>query len=161
MKISNGVNKKLLFFSLLIVAPFVLSGCNAKNAVIESTKSESKVEVNKTKPKPDKVEIFLFHATRRCATCIAIGKLSGETVYEYFQPELRDGKIEFREINIDLPENKALAQKFQASGSALFINAIYNGQDNINEDTRVWRLTQDEVQFKSYLKDKINNLLGK
>ncbi len=87
--------------------------------------------------------------------------MSGETVYEYFQPELRDGKIEFREINIDLPENKALAQKFQASGSALFINAIYNGQDNINEDTRVWRLTQDEVQFKSYLKDKINNLLGK
>jgi hypothetical protein len=109
----------------------------------------------------DKVQVYLFHATQRCITCITIGKYAGETVYEYFQPELRDGKIEFREINIDLPENKELAQKFQASGSALFVNAIYNGQDSISEDTRVWRLTQDEVQFKSYLKDKLNNLLGK
>jgi thiol-disulfide isomerase/thioredoxin len=113
------------------------------------------------KQSADKVQVYLFHATQRCITCINIGKYAGETVDEYFQPELRDGKIEFREINIDLPENKELAQKFQASGSALFINAIYNGQDSISEDTRVWRLTQDEVQFKSYLKEKINNLLGK
>jgi thiol-disulfide isomerase/thioredoxin len=108
----------------------------------------------------DKVQVFLFHATQRCPTCIAIGKLAGETVYEYFQPELKDGKIEFREINIDLPENRGLAQKFQASGSSLFINAIYNSQDNISQDTRVWRLTQDEAQFKSYLKVKIKELLG-
>ena len=138
----------------------VLSGCSVKNTETKSS-PESKIEINENKPKADKVEVFLFHATQRCATCIAIGKLSEETVYEYFQPELRDGKIEFREINIDLPENKELAQKFQASGSALFINAVYNGQDNISEDTKVWRLTQDEAQFKSYLKDKINGLLDK
>jgi len=56
---------------------------------------------------------------------------------------------------------KALAQKFQASGSALFINKIINGQDDINEDTTVWRLTSNPDQFKSYLKNKINNLIGK
>jgi len=163
MKISNGVNKKIV--TMVIIVTVVIVGSifveSLKNPQAESKTSNSGNKTDVTTIKPDKVEVFLFHATRRCATCIAIGKLSGETVYEYFQPELRDGKIEFREINIDLPENKALAQKFQASGSALFINTIYNGQDNINEDTRVWRLTQDEVQFKSYLKDKINNLLGK
>jgi len=113
------------------------------------------------KQSADKVEVFLFHATQRCITCITIGRLAGETVNEYFQPELRDGKIEFKEINIDLPENRELAQKFQASGSSLFINAISNGKDNIVEDLNVWRLTQNEIQFKSYLKEKINNLLGK
>lgn len=154
------MDKKILIFPLLIIGLIILSGCSVKNAETKSS-PESKIEINENKPNADKVEVFLFHATQRCATCIAIGKLSGETVYEYFQPELRDGKIEFREINIDLPENKELAQKFQASGSALFINAIYAGQDNISEDTKVWRLTQDDVQFKSYLKDKINSLLGK
>ena len=108
----------------------------------------------------DKVQVFLFHATQRCSSCIAIGRLAGETVAEYFQPETHEGKIEFREINIDLPENRELAQKFQASGSSLFINAIYNGQDNISEDVTVWGLTQNEAKFKSYLKDKINNFLG-
>ena len=120
---------------------------------VSSVKTEAVDSSQSAKQSADKVQVYLFHATQRCITCITIGKYAGETIDEYFQPELRDGKIEFREINIDLPENKELAQKFQASGSALFVNAIYNGQDSISEDTRVWRLTQDEVQFKSYLKD--------
>jgi len=107
------------------------------------------------------VQVYLFHSTLRCSTCIAIGSLAGETVNEFFQPELQAGKIEFREINIDLPENKELAAKFQASGSALYVNAIVGGRDNIVQDTAVWRLTQDEVKFKSYLRGEINKRFKK
>jgi hypothetical protein len=53
-----------------------------------------------------------------------------------------------------------LAQKFQASGSSLFINAIRDGKDNISEDLQVWRLTSNEEQFKSYLRNKLNTLFG-
>lgn len=126
-----------------------------------NSKTETADAGQVSKQSADKVQVYLFHATQRCTTCIAIGKLAGETVAEYFQPETRDGKIEFKEINIDLPENRELAQKFQASGSVLYINAIKDGQDNISEDATVWRLTTNEVQFKSYLKDKLDNLLGK
>lgn len=108
-----------------------------------------------------KVEVFLFHRTQRCATCIAIGKLSGQTVEEKFGPEVLGGKVVFREVNIDEPQNKELAEKFQASGSALFINAIRDGSDNIQEDANVWRLARDQAAFKNYLAGKINNLLGK
>jgi len=132
-----------------------LSDMQAQNNQTVENQSNAKTS------QADKVEVFVFHATRRCVSCITIGKYAGETVNEYFQPELRDGKIEFREINIDLPENKELARKFQASGSSLFINAISDGKDNISEDTRVWRLISSETQFKSYLKDKLNNLLDK
>jgi disulfide oxidoreductase YuzD len=113
------------------------------------------------KQSADKVQVFVFHATQRCISCIKIGKFAKETIDESFQQELKDGKIEFREINIDLPENRSLTQKFQASGSALFINAIRNGQDDINEDVQVWRLVQNEAQFKSYLKGRLDILLGK
>lgn len=111
-------------------------------------------------PESDIVQVYLFHATQRCRTCISIGKLASETVNEFFQPELQAGKIEFREINIDLPENEALAEKFQASGSALYINNYAGGKDNITEDTKVWRLTDDETGFKSYLKGELDKLLG-
>jgi hypothetical protein len=97
----------------------------------------------------------------RCTTCVAIGRLAGETVNERFQSELKLGQIEFREINIDLPENKELAQKFQATGSALYLNAIKDGTDNIEQDIKVWSLTNDTAQFKDYLEGRINNLLGK
>jgi hypothetical protein len=108
-----------------------------------------------------KVEVFLFHRTQRCTTCIAIGKLSGQTVEERFGPEVLAGKVVFREVNIDQPQNKALAEKFQAGGSSLFINAVREGSDNIQEDAEVWRLTNDPQAFKNYLAGKINGLLGK
>jgi len=159
------MNKKIIIGSLIglgILIVLIIANLNSpKSEAITENQSQFQEQSSSQKQSADKVQVFLFHATQRCTTCIAIGKLAGETVDEYFQPELRDGKIEFREINIDLPENKELAQKFQASGSSLFINAIYSSKDNIAEDTMVWRLTQNEVQFKSYLKDKINNLLGK
>ena len=108
-----------------------------------------------------KVEVFLFHRTQRCVTCITIGKLSGKTIEERFGPEVLSGKVVFREVNIDEPQNKELAEKFQASGSSLFINAIGEGSDNIQEDMEVWRLTNDPQAFKNYLAGKINVLLGK
>jgi hypothetical protein len=103
----------------------------------------------------------LFHRTQRCTTCIAIGKLSGQTVEERFGPEVLSGKVVFREINIDEPQNKELAEKFKASGSSLFINAVREGSDNIQEDMEVWRLTNSPDDFKNYLAGKINILLGK
>ena len=154
------MNKKVLILPLLILSVFVFTGCGSNNNELK-TSNENEVKASETKLKTDKVQVFTFHATQRCATCIAIGKLSGEVVEEYYQRELRDGKIEVKEINIDLPENKELAAKFQASGSALKINAIYDGQDHITEDTAVWRLTSNPTQYKSYLKNKIDTLLGK
>lgn len=152
--------KRRIFFGLsaavviiILIILIAVSLMPVKN--VSSSEKESAAQ------SADKVEVYLFHATRRCTTCIAIGKLAGETVEEYFQPEIRDGRIEFKEINIDLPENQELANKFQAGGSALFINTIRGGQDNISEDTTVWRLTTDEKRFKDYLRGRLNLLLGK
>ena len=157
------MNKKVIIgFIIGLGVLIVLIVANLNSPKSEAiTGNQFQKQNSSQRQSADKVQVFLFHATKRCTTCIAIGRLAGETVNEYFQPELRDGKIEFREINIDLPENKELAQKFQASGSSLFINAIYSDQDNIGEDTMVWRLTQNETQFKSYLKNKLDGLLGK
>lgn len=152
------MSKKILFIFLIVVAISFLSGCIQGNS---TNISNSNLSIDNSQPKADKVQVYLFHSTQRCVTCIAIGRLSEETVAEYFQSDLRDGKIEFKEINVDLPENKELAKKFQASGSSLFINAIKDNQDNISEDVNVWRLTSNEPQFKNYLKNKLNNLLGK
>lgn len=161
------MNKRTIIYILSVVVLIAIvclttNLLSSNNKVAQSQNSQPTQVQNKTPiEKADKVEVFLFHGTQRCATCIAIGKLAGETINEYFQPELREGRIEFKEINIDLPENQALAEKFQASGSALFINSIIKGKDHIEQDAKVWRLTQDEAQFKSYLKNKLDNLLGK
>ena len=160
------MNKKIIFgvaiISLIIIVVIKINnqrsdtrvdGIGDKNSINESAL------INNSQI--DKVQVFLFHATRRCSTCIAIGRLAGETVNERFQGELKLGQIEFKEINIDLPENKGLAQKFQANGSALYLNVIKDGTDNIEQDIKVWGLVGNTAQFKDYLENRINDLLGK
>ncbi|MDP3043772.1 MAG: nitrophenyl compound nitroreductase subunit ArsF family protein [bacterium] len=159
------MQKKIIIFIVgvaIIGTSFLILKNGNKPTEAQSPKNlAAQNKSEEEKQKTDKVEVFVFHATQRCISCITIGKYAGETVNEYFQPELRDGKIEFREINVDLPENKELSHKFQAGGSSLYINAVINGQDNIAEDVAVWRLVNNEVQFKNYLKNKLDNLFGK
>ncbi len=154
----------VVILSILFVAFAILSrGKKENQPVMSASTSTSKEVKSPEKPKnlkpAEKIQVFLFHSTQRCPSCIAIGKFAKETVEQNFAPELKSGKIEFKEINIDLPENEALASKFQATGSALFINPIIDGKDNIEEDTRVWRLVSNEQEFISYLTDKIKKLL--
>jgi len=146
------MDKKIIIgigvIALILIAIFIVKPKNNTINNIDSTGAT-------------KVQIFLFHATQRCPTCIRIGQWTKSTVEERFPEQLKDGKIEFREINIDLPENRNLAEKFQAGGSALYINSIKNGQDNITEDTMVWQLAgETSDKFKNYLSNKINTILG-
>jgi len=151
--------KKILLFFFLLISTMILSGCSQGN--INAEKVNEQDLANDSRPKVEKIEVINFHATKRCASCSAIGKYSEETIYEFFQPELRDGVIKFESINVDLSENKEIASKYQASGSSLYINAVYDGEDHIEEDVNVWRLLSDEQKFKEYLKNKINSLLDK
>jgi len=137
------------------------TGGQAPDSVMRSKPQKDTSNMSVAVVPADKVEVFLFHRTQRCTTCIAIGKLSGQTVEERFAQEVMGGKISFREVNIDDPQNKELAEKFKAGGSALFINAIRGGHDDIQEDANVWRLTGDKEAFKNYLAAKLNGLLGK
>jgi hypothetical protein len=160
--------KKIL---LILFLSLVLSGCSAdesssgvvqpSNLAKQEASPNTSLPMSSVETLADKVQVFLFHSTQRCSTCIAIGKLAGETVNERFQDELQAGRIEFREVNIDLPENKELARKFQASGSALFLNSINSEGDHIAQDIKVWRLTGNPTAFKDYLENEINTLLGK
>lgn len=107
----------------------------------------------------EKIEVFVFHATNRCISCINIGKYSKAVIEEKFLGELNSGKITFREVNIDLPENFKMAKDYGVSGSALYINAVKDGKDNHEEDTTVWRLVTNEAQMKSYFEAKLKSLL--
>ncbi len=153
------MNKKIAILSIFILGIAALSGCSKNSANVD--RSNTQAPSDNSKSKIEKIEVMNFHATQRCVSCSTLGKYSEEVVYEFFQPQLRDGTIKFQSINVDLTENKDIARKYQARGSSLYINAIYDGQDHIEEDVRVWRLLGSEQQFKSYLKNKINDLLNK
>jgi len=162
--------KKNVFISILIgfilvVGFLVVKGSGKSNhtsSEVLSSSSISPTVIPQISVIPaDKIGVIHFHGTQQCWSCITVGKYALKTIKEKFPNEYENGKIVFKDINGELPENRDIVIKYQASGSSLFINAIRNGQDNIEEDVTVWRLISNENQFVDYFQNKLNNLLGK
>lgn len=100
----------------------------------------------------EKVEVYHFHATSQCVTCKTVGANAEATANAYFANELKSGKLVFAHINIDLPENKALVEKYGVTGSSLMIG-VYgkDGSFAKQEDTTVW-YKMDKTESMNYLK---------
>jgi len=146
------MNKKLLYgiaigiFILLLVF-FIPKYMNGNVIASSGSKISSDIE---------KVEVYHFHATRQCVTCKTVGAFSEETVNTYFASELKSGKLVYAHVNVDLPENKALVDKYEAKGSSLLIG-VYgkDGSFSKQEDTNVWYKIDNKTDFMNYLKSVI------
>lgn len=154
---------KIIFF-ILIFASVILTACSKENEKkVYYFDEEGNMITEKPKEEKisaDKLEVYYFHRTARCYSCNTAGEYVSKTILEFFSDQVKNGVIDYREINVDLPENKEIARKFQATGSSLFINKIIDSKDNIEQDANIWRLLNNETKFKDYLKNKINSHLG-
>jgi len=142
------MNKRYIYAGIGIAVVLLLVFMLPKYFNGNVTASESKIS-----GEIEKIEVYHFHATRQCYTCKTVGAFSEETVNTYFADELKSGKIVFAHVNIDLPENKALVDKYEAKGSSLLIG-VYgkDGSFSKQEDTNVWYKIDNETDFMNYLK---------
>ncbi len=121
---------------LFVSTAFFCSNAQSSNNMTSYKKSEN----TKT------VEVYYFHRTRRCATCIAVGDVSRKLVEEKYG---KNANVKYIEINIDEPGNEELVEKFQVSGSGLY---VYNGKDIEN-------ITAYGFQYARTKPDKLRNKL--
>jgi len=108
----------------------------------------------------ERIEVYHFHRTQQCYSCITLGALAEETVKTKFPDELTSGKVVFGHINIDLPENRELVERYAATGSSLWIG-VYNASGFYKEqDTRVWYKISDKEAYITYLSDLIQRRMN-
>jgi len=108
----------------------------------------------------EKIEIYHFHGTNQCYSCITMGDLAEETINTYFFDELKSGKIIFAHLNGELPENYNLVKKFGATGSSLWIGVTYKeGSFTKEENINVWYKINNKQDYMNYLKGVIDGKL--
>ncbi len=105
------------------------------------------------------LEVYHFHATAQCVSCIAVGDLAEKTLNTYFKEELENGKIKFAHINGQLEENKDLVLKYGATGSSIWIGTYLDEEFHKEENTRVWYKINNEADFMTYFKGEIEKRL--
>ena len=95
-------------------------------------------------------------------TCNAIESNTKYTLETYFSKELKANKITFKTINVDEEENFKTAEKFEATGTSLFLNVIVDGTETaINLTDFAFMNGRDTKAFSDELKSKIDVELAK
>ena len=69
----------------------------------------------------DKVEVFYFHFSRRCVTCIAVENKAQEAIVALYPEAYSKGKITFASVNLEDEKSKPIAERAKVTGQALVI----------------------------------------
>lgn len=137
--------KQFSILSLLTISLFLFS-CTGK---AQNKTSENQVKKNS-------IEVIDFHSTNRCMTCKAIEANTKYTLDMYFADELKSGKITFKIVNVDKEENEKFAEKFEASGTALFLNVVKDGKEkHVDLTNFAFMKGNDQKAFSDELKETI------
>jgi len=155
MKTQRIVGITVLF--VLVCLAILAGGCTAPadtaTSPVGSYPSPSPAAVQK-------VEVYHFHATRQCDSCIALGDYAEATVTTFFAPELASGKLVFGHINMDLPGNRALVEQYGPTGSSLWIGVYDENGFHKEENLNVWYRLGNKEEYMAYLKDVIDRRLA-
>jgi hypothetical protein len=107
-----------------------------------------------------KVEVYYFHATMRCPTCLAVEEQTRKTLDENFGEEMKAGTIKLSVLNFEEKENIELAEKFQVGWSSLILYVPESGKSvNLTEDAFANARTKPD-EFRQELKDNIQKMLS-
>ncbi len=114
------------------------------------------------KTQADKITAIYFHTTYRCETCRRIEAYSKEAIESGFARELANGRLEFRLVNVELPENQHFAQDYKLVTKSLVLIRTRDGkQVEWNNLGRIWELTGDHDGFVRYVQREVRAYLEK
>ncbi|MFO7615393.1 MAG: nitrophenyl compound nitroreductase subunit ArsF family protein [Bacteroidales bacterium] len=132
--------KKIFFIALMIMVGMVAESY-AQSAEEKPLASAGK----------QTIDVYYFHATRRCATCNAVEDQSQLALKNLYAQQLESGDIQFHSVNFEEADGKALADKFKVPGQALI---VVKGESKTD-------LTSDGFMYARSAPAKLENSLKK
>jgi hypothetical protein len=131
---------KTLLLAVLVLGMSV--SCQA-----QTSKKEETAKITK----PEQVEVYYFHYTRRCHTCQTVQNVSKDAV-----AELYGGKVSFADFNLEDDQGKAKGKEIGVSGQSLL---IVSGDTKINITNEGFMNARNPEKLKAIIKEKIDPLL--
>ena len=103
--------KRIFFILVIFLTGIGFSGFGQDN----TTTDKNQVSVSQA------IEVYYFHMTRRCATCLAVESESEAALKKLYPTQMESGTITFKSLNLEEEINNPLAEKLQVSGQTLLI----------------------------------------
>ncbi len=109
----------------------------------------------------NQVVVTYFHGDVRCATCKKLEAYAKAAVEKAFAAELADGRLVFRTVNTDRPENAHFLTDYSLVTKSLVVTEESGGKvlrwTNLD---RIWRLVGDRQAYDEYVVAGVRAHLG-
>jgi hypothetical protein len=156
------VSRNRLLWGLVILATaFMLAdiGYSAARAATEG--KAARAETAKETPTvvtpsvhPHRVIAYYFHTTYRCASCRAIEAYSREAIESAFADQLKDGRMLWKVVNIEVKGNEHFVKDYGLyTKSLVLVNEVRGKPAEWKNLEKVWQLIQDKDRFLRYVQD--------
>lgn len=100
-----------------------------------------------------KVIAYYFHGNFRCSTCRTIEAYSEEAITKEFTDELGAGRLAWRVVNVEEPENKHFVEDFELVTKSLVLVEYRDGKVTRHQNLpQVWQLVRDKDAFLDYVR---------
>ena len=110
--------------------------------------------------RPHRVTAYYFHTTTRCASCRAIEAYSHEAIESVFADELKDGRLVWKAVNVDVKGNEHFTKDYSLyTKSLILVNEQRGKPAQWKNLEKVWQLLQDKPKFLRYVQDETRGYL--
>jgi len=142
--------KNIAIYISFLMITLSFCGCESANGNVK----EEKTSVTSA----DKIEVYYFHYTRRCATCTAVEEQTQRILKQLYQDELNNKKVSFQSINLDEASSEEVAKKLGVSGQTLLI-VSGDQKENITTDAFMYAKSNPD-KLKEVIKKNMDSFLN-
>lgn len=104
--------------------------------------------------------VYYLHGTYRCPSCNKIEALTKEAVQEGFAQAIAKGRVEFRVLNVEEPDNEHFVQDYKLYTKSVILSDTKDGKElkwkNLEQ---VWTLLGNETKFIDYIQKEMKSYL--
>jgi hypothetical protein len=110
--------------------------------------------------RPNSMVLVLFHYSKRCEQCLAMESHAREVLKDEFPGMMQKKQIQFRQVVMDLDENRRLIDRLGLFTSTLVIIRFEGREeDSIRVLDSSWTLYNDKVEFKKMLSEELHQMI--
>ncbi len=133
----------------------------AERKVAEPQAAHEAPTVVTTSVHPHRVVAYYFHTTYRCPSCRAIEAYSREAIERAFAAELKDGRLVWKVVNIEIKGNEHFVKDYQLyTKSLILVNEVRGQKPEWKNLEKVWQYLRDKEKFLQYVQDETRAYLA-
>ncbi len=150
-------------FFVFAVMALVVAACSNAPKSETTTEAETSPATQEVVAMENGVEVLYFHGKKRCVTCNTIEEIALDEVAIGFAEALQNEKVTIKVVDISLPENEEIVNKYEIAFSSLLLVKHANGEEEVVDltDAGFAKARSNPDEFRADVHEALANLLAK